>query len=614
MTRDAVCRIAAFSGYTGDKFGALKEQAEGSGAPILFGDYLAEMNIAWQALAIKADPTAGYEAIFLQHLRTAARTIAANKQKVLTNAGALNPRGLAEAVAALLKEEGVQLKVAYVLGDDVLARLPELEAAGETFHHLESDARHLRDWKLRGRILSANAYVGARGVRAALEAGADVVITGRVTDASPVIAAAAWWHGWRWDQYDALAGALLAGHCIECGAYVTGGNSSGFLAYKDEYYDLVMGIAEIEADGSFVITKQPPRAGKWNGVVDDVTVRSQILYEIQGNVYLNPDVQALLDDMEVRVVGRDRVRVDGVRGLAPPETTKIAVCAMAGYQAEAVVYACGLDVEEKFDTLKLQITHSLGGRDAINARFTTFDMTQYGVAAKDAETEAAATAMLRIFAQAESLDAFGPARSLKTMINPDGLGHFPGFHFPLTFGNMTPVPYIEYWPGRVRQSHLPLTVGFVGSPETIKVPAVGAGATLPVRPSDDYDAGEALIPAQWGSTTRGPIGLIVHARSGDKGGNANVGFFVRHDDEYPWLRALLTKAELARLMGKEFVGNRIERVELPGLKAVHFVIHDYLGKGVSSTWRLDSLAKGVAEYLRSKHVDLPDRFLVRGKI
>ncbi|TXT06008.1 hypothetical protein VHUM_03769 [Vanrija humicola] len=614
MTRDAVCRIAAFSGYTGDKFSALKEQAEDSGAPILFGDYLAEMNIAWQALAIKADPTAGYEAIFLQHLRTAAKTIAANKQRVLTNAGALNPKGLAEAVAALLKEEGVSLKVAYVQGDNILARLPELVAKGETFHHLESDDRHLADWKLKDRILSANAYVGARGVRAALEAGADIVITGRVTDASPVIAAAAWWHNWGWDEYDKLAGGLLAGHCIECGAYVTGGNSSGFLAYKDEYYDIVMGIAEIEASGEFVITKQTPRPGQWNGVVNDVTVRSQILYEIQGNVYLNPDVQALLDTMTVRNEGPDRVRVAGVTGIAPPDTTKIAICAMAGYQAEAVVYACGLDVEEKFDTLKLQITHSLGGREAIDKRFTTFDMTQYGVAAKDATTEAAATAMLRIFAQAESLDAFGPARSLKTMINPEGLGHFPGFHFPLTHTDMTPVPYIEYWPGRVRQHHIPLTVGFVGSEKVLHVPAARADQTRAVLRSDDYDAAEKLVPSQWGTTTRGPIGLVVHARSGDKGGNANVGFFVRHEDEYPWLRALLSKAELIRLMGDEYVGNRIERVELPGLKAVHFVIHDYLGKGVSSTWRLDSLAKGVAEYLRSKYVDVPDRFLVRGKI
>lgn len=372
--------------------------------------------------------------------------------------------------------------------------------------HLE-DARPLSSWGLTP--LTANAYVGGRGVRAALEAGADIVISGRCTDASPVIGAAAWWHNWSWDQYDVLAGALLAGHCIECGAYVTGANSSGFKAIKDSYFNFAMGIAEIEADGTFVITKQPNENG-FNGIVDIPQVTSQILYEIQNNVYLNPDVQGIIDDIKVEKVGKDRVRVTGVRGIAPPNTTKAAVCAVAGYQAETSIFATGLDVQEKFDVYRLQIKTNLG--EKILPQFTMFDITQYGVAAQDPQTEGEATAMLRIVAQAPKIEAFGPYKNLLALVHTEGLGHFPGFQNQQDTRLAEPKPYIEYWPGRVSVAHLPLTVGFVGSDEKITVPPVEG--TTAVQPQADYDAKTALQPGEYGSTTRGPLGWIVHARSG----------------------------------------------------------------------------------------------------
>lgn len=387
-------------------------------------------NLAWRALELRKFPELGYESNFLTHLKLALPAIKANRPKILTNAGALNPKGLATETAKILADAGIDLKVAYVEGDNMIHRLDELRGAGETFYHLEDNDRHLEGWEHGGDIASANAYVGARGVYEALKAGADVVISGRCTDASPVIAAATWFHGWEWTNYDALAGALLAGHCIECGAYVTGGNSSGFKKYQDHYYNFSMGIAEINSDGTFVITKQPPKDGKWNGVVNDVTVRSQILYEIQGNVYLNPDVQGIIDDIVVTDQGNDRVLVTGVRGRAPPETTKAAICGVAGYQAEAFCFATGLDVEEKFETLKLQVAKFMG--DDVK-KFTTWDMTQYGVAKPDADEESLATAMLRIFAQAKTIAAFGPTKSLRGFVNPEGLGHFPGFHWQMDF-------------------------------------------------------------------------------------------------------------------------------------------------------------------------------------
>jgi hypothetical protein len=441
------------------------------------------------------------------HLRIAAKAIGAKRPKVITNAGALNPKGCAEQVSKILKEEGIDMKVAYVEGDNLLPRMDELRAKGETFYHLEDSNRLLSSWHLEP--ASANAYVGARGIYEALKAGADIVIAGRCTDASPVIAAAAWYHNWSWDNYDALAGALLAGHCVECGAYVTGGNSSGFRAIKHKYYNFSMGIAEIEKDGTFVITKQKTL----NGVVTSTTVRSQILYEIQGNVYLNPDVQAIIDDIKVTDLGSDRVIVTGVRGLPPPETTKAAICAVAGYQAESMVFATGLDIQEKFDTLRLQINTHLAKQPV---QFDVFDMTQYGVAQQDPKSEAEGTAMMRIFAQARDIKAFGPVRNLAAFINPDGLGHFPGFQWQMDMRTCTPVPFMEYWPGRVKQKHIQLSYSFVGSDKKVLVPQVHE--TAPVQPQADYDA-KPFNASAYGPTTRGPLGWVVHARSGDKGGS-----------------------------------------------------------------------------------------------
>lgn len=405
------------------------------------------------------------------------------------------------------------MKVAYVEGDNLLPRMDELRKKGETFYHLEDDSRLLDSWHLQP--ASANAYVGAKGIYQALCAGADIVIAGRCTDASPVIAAAAWHHQWSWDNYDALAGALLAGHCVECGSYVTGGNSSGFKSIE-KYYDFSMGIAEISKDGTFIVTKQP----HLNGVVNSVTVRSQILYEIQGNVYLNPDVQAIIDNIKVTDLGHDRVLVSGVRGLPPPETTKAAICAVAGWQAEAMVFGTGLDIPEKFESLRKQINNHISKLPASQPRFDVFDMTQYGVAKSNPETEAEGTAMMRIFAQAKDIDAFGPTKNLMAFVNPEGLGHFPGFQWLMDHRTCAPTPYMEYWPGRVKQKHLDLTVSFIGTDKKIIVPA--AQETAPVHPQSDYDNEKSFNPRAYGRTTRGPLGWIVHARSGDKGGSKSL--------------------------------------------------------------------------------------------
>ncbi|KAF9042787.1 DUF1446-domain-containing protein [Hymenopellis radicata] len=600
-------RVGAFSGYAGDRYDGLLRQATHGNVDILFGDYLAEVNIARLALDRSQDPTKGYEMRFFRQFCDAVDVIVEKRLRVVTNAGGLNPSALAEACDKLLKSRGYQeMKVAAVTGDDVLPFISSLTTDGEHFPHLE-DQRPLASWGLKP--ISANAYCGARAIVGALDAGADIIITGRVTDASPVIAASQWWHGWSWNAYDRLAGALLAGHCIECGPYCTGGNFSGFKSLGAERcIDLAFPIAEVSADGTFIITR--PEQGNFNGVVTIDTVRSQMLYELQGNIYLNPDVQGILNDVQVQEVGRDRVRVFNVKGAAPPDTTKVAICAVGGHQAEQWVCATGLDIKEKFANVELHVKAHLG--EKIN-EFNVFDFTQYGVPQEDPSTEALGTAMLRIFAQAPKLEAFSHFDNMLQLAFVEGLGHFPGMHFNLDTRICLPKPYIEYWPALMNIKYLTNQYQFVGAESAVAVTGPSQ-ITAPLRQSNYDSTGKELDSSVVLETVRGPLGWIVHARSGDKGGNVNVGFYVRHEDEYPWLRSLLSHKKMVELLSKEFVGNKIERVEFPGIWAVHFVVHDYLGNGVSSTSRMDALGKSLAEFLRAKYVNLPKKFLARGRI
>ncbi|KAF8874373.1 hypothetical protein CPB85DRAFT_1236417 [Mucidula mucida] len=588
-----------FFSFVNSSDGLLRQATHGN-VDILFGDYLAEVNIARLALDRLQDPTKGYEMQFFRQFSDAVDMIVEKRLRVITNAGGLNPSALADACDKLLKSRGYQeVKVAAVTGDDVLPFISSLTTNGERFPHLE-DQKPLASWGLEP--ISANAYCGARAIVGALEAGADIIITGRVTDASPVIAASQWWHGWSWNAYDRLAGALLAGHCTECGAYCTGGNFSGFKSLGAERcIDLAFPIAEVSADGTFVITR--PEEGDFNGVVNIDTVRSQILYELQGNIYLNPDVQGILNDVQVQEVGRDRVRVYSVKGAAPPDTTKVAICAVGGYQAEQWVCATGLDIKgELFSACK----GTFGQEDQ---EFSVFDFTQYGTA-RDPLTEALGTAMLRIFAQAPKLEAFSHFDNMAQLAFVEGLDisrnafqRERNMTLAFSIDNFSDEHQVSdesvslCWCRvccncyRTKSNHCFVT--------TVEFDSAGKG---------QVDPSIAL------ETVRGPLGWIVHARSGDKGGNVNVGFFVRHEDEYPWLRSLLSLKKMIELLSEEFVGNRIERVVFPGIWAVHFVVHDYLGNGVSSTSRMDALGKSLAEFLRAKYVDLPKEFLARGRI
>ncbi|WP_019631452.1 acyclic terpene utilization AtuA family protein [Actinomadura atramentaria] len=567
-------RVANCSGFYGDRASALAEVVRGGPVDVVTGDYLAEVTMLVLAKARLKDPDAGYARTFLAQLDPVLEEIAERGIKVVVNAGGLNPAGLAAATRELLARRGVDLAVAYVDGDDVTGRTDLV--------HLRTGAP-LAAWG--HEPLTANAYLGGFGVARALAGGADVVVTGRVADASVVSGAAAWWWDWTPADLDALAGAVAAGHVIECGTQATGGNFSGF---RD-----VPGLerpgfplAEIDADGAAVITKHPGTGG----AVTRDTVTAQLLYEIGDPAYLNPDVVAHLDALALDDLGGDRVRISGTRGSAPPATTKVAVTALGGWRNSGTFLLTGLDADAKADLVERTVRARLADVPGI----TDLTFTGLGVPAADPATQGDGTRLLHVAAQGTEKAA---GRAFSGMLVEMALATYPGCHSMAPPGRGG--SYGLYWPGLVGQASLRHRVVHAdGREETVPAPVPGpVPATAAAEPPP--------VPA--GPTVRVPLGRIAHARSGDKGGDANVGVWTSAA-AYDWLRAALTVAELRRLL-PEAAELDIERHELPRLNAVNFLIRGLLDEGATSTSRFDKQAKALGEWLRARVLDVPERLL-----
>jgi Acyclic terpene utilisation family protein AtuA len=587
-------RIGNSSGFFGDRMEAAREMVEGGPVDVLTGDYLAELTmlILWKAR--QKDPGAGYARTVLGQLEHVLGTCLDRGIKIVNNAGGLNPAGLAGQFAALAERLGLQPKIAYVTGDDLLPRLDELMAAGHGLNHLDT-GQSLADAD--GRPVTANAYLGGWGITAALDAGADIVICPRVTDASLVTGPAAWWHGWGREDFDQLAGAVAAGHVIECGPQATGGNYSYLHEITDRRYP-GFPIAEVAHDGSSVITKHEDTGG----LVSVGTVTAQLLYEIAEPAYLNPDVVAHFDTITVEQQAPHRVRLSGTRGTPPPPTLKVCVNFLGGYRNTMTLVLTGLDIEEKAAWAQDELFAILGGREqfsGVDVRLLRFDHP-------DAPSNEQAVAHLRITVKDRDPQAVGRRFSNATM--ELALGGYAGFH--TTTPPSAESAYGIYWPTTVPASEV-AHVAVLPDGTRLDVPATSVTAapagivprpadTVP-RPGDAADAPPALVGDR---TVRAPLGRVCAARSGDKGGNANVGLWTRDAAGYGWLRAYLTVERLRELL-PEARDLQIRRFELPNLHAVNFVIAGLLGEGVASSTRPDPQAKGLGEYLRSRLVELP---------
>jgi hypothetical protein len=593
-------RIGNASGAIGDGIDQVYRLAKSGAVDAITADYLAEFNIAWKAIELQTQPQLGYEPNFLEQIAwengDAARLIAQNKIKVVHDGGALNPKGLALKVDEYFKSLGLnEVKVAWVEGDDVTLRLKNGEFGNEVVH---LDRAGVTLNPVKENILAANAYTGHAGIVRALQEGADIIICGRCTDASPVMGLAYWWHDWKDTDYDKLAGSLIAGHLIECGAYVTGGNYCG-APEIEKLHHVGYPIAEIAEDGTTLITK--PEGS--NGAVTVDTCKAQLLYEIQGPYYLNPDVIADTKDVKLEQVGSNRVKLSGVTGSMPPATTKLAICLLGGYQAEMSWYCAGLDVDYKFNLMKDQVLREINLSD-----FTTFSLEKYGSSRSDPQSQQECTVQFRAFAQAPTTAAM---LQFRRAVFYSGMQGFCGLHLNMDWRTMEPKPYVRYFPALIAQSKIPLTVEFVGSGKQIQIACLSEDSSttrIPAQPS--Y---ESETPLPLGSpTVRAPLGDLVFARSGDKGGNANVGFWVRDPSAYPWLKSFLTISKVIELLGNDWSdAYTVERCEFRNLWAVHFVVKGILQEGVSSSSILDGFAKSFGEFLRARHVDIPSEHLER---
>jgi hypothetical protein len=598
-------RIANCSGFYGDRLSALEEMVTGGAVDVVTGDYLAEVTMLVLARSRMRRPDGGYAGSFLRQLEPVAAEIAARGIKVVVNAGGLDPAGLATATRAMLEAVGVELEVAHVEGDDLSGRIPELVASGVQFENLET-GQALSEWD--HEVLTANAYLGGFGIKAALDAGADVVITGRVADASLASGSAAWWWDWSCEDYDRLAGAVVAGHIIECGAQATGGNFSGF----SEIHDLRhpgFPLAEIDRDGTSVITKH----ARTGGAVSVDTVTAQLLYEVGGPGYLNPDVVARLDTVRLELLAPDRVAVTDVKGMPPPDTTKVAITGLGAWRNTTTVVLTGLDLEAKAELLEDSVRAHLDGDPGISdLRFT-----RIGTADLKARDQMAASCLLQIAVDGEQSSC---GRAFSSFVVELALSNFPGIYYTEPPGAGS--PFGVYWPALVPQSVVEhVVVDADGRIETVPSPFVDAGPDhrapdgagpreerhlLPTAPTP-HDGHDDLLRDD-APDVEVPLGRIANARSGDKGGSANVGVWVRTPEAWHWLRSTLTEQRFKQLV-PEASELTVERYELPRLRALNFVVHGLLDGGATEARRFDKQAKALGEWLRSRNVVAPASLL-----
>jgi hypothetical protein len=564
-------RIGNASGFYGDRFSAVQEMLTGGPLDVLTGDYLAELTMLILGRDRLKDPGLGYARTFLRQLENGLGEALDRGVRIVSNAGGLNPAGLAAAIGELADKLGLHPKIAYVEGDDLLPRTEELGL---------------------GTPMTANAYLGAWGIAEALRSGADVVVTGRVTDASVIVGPAAAHHGWTPTQYDELAGAVAAGHVIECGCQATGGNYAFFTEIRD-FGRPGFPIAEIHADGSSVITKHD----NTGGAVTIDTVKAQLLYEITGARYAGPDVTTRLDTIELSEDGPDRIRISGVRGEAPPPTYKVSLNSVGGFRNEVDFVLTGLQLEQKAELVQRQLEQALPKRP------TELKWSLAWTEKPNAESEEEASVFLRCAVKDPDPKVVG--RAFSSAAVELALASYPGFHVTAPPGEGS--PYGVFRAGYVDIHEVEHVVVL---PDGVRHVVQPAARTQPLEPVEDIEEPMPLLQLSSGPprTREVPLGRIAGARSGDKGGDANVGVWARDEKVWRWLAHALT-VQLFKQLLPETQPLTVTRHLLPNLWAVNFVVEGLLGEGVAAQARFDPQAKAVAEWLRSRYVDVPEVLL-----
>jgi hypothetical protein len=586
MSTNRPIRIGNYAGFYGDRLSAAKEMVTQGPLDAITGDYLAELTmlILWKAQ--QKDASLGYAKTFLTQMEEILGTCLDRNIKIVANAGGLNPRGLTEELTELATRLGLAPKIAYITGDNILDDIPRLQSMGHEFKNLDTGEPLPSNG---GQPVTANAYLGGWGITDALNQDADIVVCPRVTDASLVVGIAAWWHQWKRDDFDALAGAVVAGHVIECGPQASGGNYS----FTDEIIDTRYPgypIAEVASDGSTVITKHE----ETGGTITEGTVTAQLLYEIGPPAYLNPDVVAHFDTARVSEESPNRVKIAGVRGSTPPDSLKVAMNRLGGYRNSVTMVLTGLNIEEKAARAEELLFAELGGKEQfeqVDVQLARFDQT-------DADTEQLASAHLTIHVKDSDQTKVG--RKFSNAATGLYLGGYAGFY------TLTPpaaaIAYGSYWPTTVPVNEVCHQVVLPNGEIRDIQPTPGASEYGNTVNEEESTPEFPLTPTK--STLRLPLGVVCGARSGDKGGSVNVGLWTRTETSYQWLRDWMT-AERFKEIAPETAHLPVMVYQLPNLRAVNIVIEGLLGNGVASSTRPDPQAKAFGEFIRSRHVDIP---------
>ena len=599
-TGPKVLRVANCSGFFGDRISAAREMVEGGPIDVLTGDWLAELTM--YILHKTRERSGGYARTFLRQLEEVLPTCIERGITIVSNAGGLNPEGLATAVRELARRQGVSARVASVSGDDITARVPDLVAAGSEFVNLDTGEPLAPDAPL----VTANAYLGARPIADALDAGAQVVVTGRVTDASLTVGPALHAFGWADEDYDAIAGAVVAGHVIECGAQCCGGNYAFFEEIPDASR-IGFPLAELYPDGSSVITKHPGTGG----ALTVGTVTAQLLYEIAGPRYMSPDAVARFDTMAVEQIGPDRVRISGVEGEPPPATLKVTANLEAGWRNSMTLAMTGSRIEAKAALAAAAVWAGIpGGRTAFAE--TSEDLS--------GDLSGGGMAFLRLAVRGDDAGAVG--RGFSGAVVETSLASYPGTFFTSAPGNAQAVA--RYWPTTIAVGDVTPRIECEGKPVAASRRASGPAEpqpdpvaspppppppppppapAAPGRPALHGGGAEDLITV--------PLWVLVGGRSGDKGGDANVGLWADTEPVARWLCDSFDVEQFKEAL-PESARFEVRRYPLPNLRAVNFVVHGILGWGVASNLRLDTQAKGMAEQLRSHAVRVPASFVGGG--
>ena len=587
MNKDCI-KIANCSGFYGDKLSAAKDLVDGGPIDVLTGDYLAELTMAILfGQKMQRGEDKGYVGTFLKQINQIAKSCKEKNIKIVSNAGGLNPKSMAIEIEKILKEQSIDMKVAYIDGDDLMPTISNLKESGEEFKNIDKGKKLDESGYS---PLTANAYLGAWGIKEALDKGADIVVCPRVTDAAVVIGPAAWKFNWKRDNYDALAGALAAGHIIECGCQATGGNYA-FFKEVESFDNVGYPIAEIYEDGSFYVTKHPDTGG----LVSTGTVTAQLLYEINSPAYVNPDVIAHFDTLKIEEVEKDKVYVSGCRGSSPPDKHKVCINLAGGFRNGMEIILTGLDIEDKAKVFTDALFNSVGGRKQ-------FDEVSIQLHRTDKENpNSNEEAMASLLVSVKSKDQNLVGRLFSAKIIELALANIPGFF--AQGGVKSSGPVIIYWPALVDSKHIKEKVHVDG--EEIEVIP-----TSQLELEEIYYQKEPIKIKKIKKEDEKEIyfGEIYGTRSGDKGGCANLGVWAKNADSFAFLHDFLTVKKLKELL-PDLNQYKIERFELANINSLNFYIHDILQDGVSSNDKKDGQAKSLGEYLRAKKIKVPQSII-----